>query len=458
MGSVLKEGMDAVTIHAPPTRGAVGLYCEKESDSMEARSLGLPHFLVERFGDVQVGCVIMFTGLSYLHAQAMPLTSRIFGGIDWLTLAAGESDPREVFPAEWNLIQESVGSPLEDGTQPRVLVCGRRGVGKSTFMRFLVNRFLGAGATSVNLVDTDPGQPEIGPPGTVSVASVSVPLLSAGFCLPPTERANDTVLLVLPGTSLDLAPTLYMQCVARLAALARNHPSGAPIVVNTPGWIAGTGLELLKGVIELFDPTYILQLVDAGEPPLSLPRLLPIVSQAREATALPQKSSASQLRDVSLSCHLGLEHGQSAILSFTVSRLAIVLHDMSADLPSDLVFAALDHTVVALVSSVVYAPRQGTWCSELPPDGICLGFGIVRRISRDGATIDIECNSSVASKVGELFNVLVRAQHTLPVELLTLHGNTAYTRERGNIGGGVGANAMTGTKWVVRAGKRNHNE
>ena len=53
---------------------------------------------------------------------------------------------------------------LDDG-QPRLMVAGGKGVGKSTFLRFLVNRVLAEVGAPVLVVDLDPGQAEFTVPG-----------------------------------------------------------------------------------------------------------------------------------------------------------------------------------------------------------------------------------------------------------------------------------------------------
>lgn len=52
-----------------------------------------------------------------------------------------------------------------DDGQPRLLVAGGKGVGKSTFLRFLVNRVLAEVGAPVLVVDLDPGQAEFTVPG-----------------------------------------------------------------------------------------------------------------------------------------------------------------------------------------------------------------------------------------------------------------------------------------------------
>lgn len=53
-------------------------------------------------------------------------------------------------------------------------------VGKSTFARFLTNYLMTAGADSrsIAFLDLDIGQPELGPPGMLSLHVVTAPLVS----------------------------------------------------------------------------------------------------------------------------------------------------------------------------------------------------------------------------------------------------------------------------------------
>jgi polynucleotide 5'-hydroxyl-kinase GRC3/NOL9 len=59
--------------------------------------------------------------------------------------------------------------------RPRLLAAGGKGVGKSTFVRWLSNRVLASGR--VVYLDLDPGQREFGLPGYVSLAVLDSPLL-----------------------------------------------------------------------------------------------------------------------------------------------------------------------------------------------------------------------------------------------------------------------------------------
>ncbi len=140
-------------------------------------------------------------------------------------------------------------------------------------------------------------------------------------------------------------------------------------------------------------------------------RVIALSSQVLPETRAPFQATAAQSRDVALSCHVGLEYGQPAVVDFALDRVCVALHD-AHDIHDDLVLCALYQTVVALVASTSFAQRAGTYCPELPEDGVCFGFGIVRSIAADGAVVTVQCNAAVASRA-HLINVIARAAHAL---------------------------------------------
>eukprot|EP01038_Epipyxis_sp_PR26KG_P007687 gene7687-10457_t len=70
----------------------------------------------------------------------------------------------------------------DDGTivlkSPRIIICGAKGVGKSTCLRYTINRLLTPTTRKVCVIDCDAGQPEFSVPGVISLHVISVPILS----------------------------------------------------------------------------------------------------------------------------------------------------------------------------------------------------------------------------------------------------------------------------------------
>jgi len=71
---------------------------------------------------------------------------------------------------------------ISNALSPRSIVCGAKGVGKSTLLRHMVNSYLSAPehVSVVAVIDCDVGQPEFGVPGMMSLHIVNAPV-----CSPP---------------------------------------------------------------------------------------------------------------------------------------------------------------------------------------------------------------------------------------------------------------------------------
>jgi len=163
---------------------------------------------------------------------------------------------------EWGVAVTSLGLARAAGNAPRLVAAGGKGVGKSTFLRWLTNKLL-ADHPGVVWLDLDPGQAELGPPGYLSLATVTQPLLGPNFS---HIGAREVELSVCLGeVSAGSCPGRYTAAVARLAAraeqlLAAQGDTPLPLLVNTMGWTGGLGLLLLVDTVRLLRPTTVVQL------------------------------------------------------------------------------------------------------------------------------------------------------------------------------------------------------
>ena len=94
----------------------------------------------------------------------------------------------------WDTAVSSILKSLNslEKRNPRLVVAGGKGVGKSTFMRYVTNRLLQslsantdfnvAHVPAVLYIDLDPGQAEFTIPGCLSVTKVVRPLMGPNFC------------------------------------------------------------------------------------------------------------------------------------------------------------------------------------------------------------------------------------------------------------------------------------
>lgn len=177
-----------------------------------------------------------------------------------------------VSPAEWNKQLSDVLESKKKAT-PVVFLSGPKSSGKSTFGRLMANRLItGSGLARqpwapVVVLDLDPGQPEFGPPSVISLNKLTSPNLSPPFCHPaldPTtaQRRAHTVASVTP--SLD--PDHFVACALDLFHTYKTNPSlnKFPLIINTPGWILGTGLDILSELIRQTVPTEVVYMSQDG--------------------------------------------------------------------------------------------------------------------------------------------------------------------------------------------------
>jgi polynucleotide 5'-hydroxyl-kinase GRC3/NOL9 len=167
-----------------------------------------------------------------------------------------------------------------DNNRFYMAICGAKGVGKSTLLRYATNRILQDKSNAISriaILDADVGQPEMSPPGLVTLTVISEPFLTpphyrsmAGWC----EQQQQQFGYFFGSVSSKNDPHRYMQLVQRLvqhyeedvavAATAKdnNKEEFIPLLINLDGWVKGLGCELLTTMLtEVIKPTHVLQIV-----------------------------------------------------------------------------------------------------------------------------------------------------------------------------------------------------
>ncbi|KAK0649427.1 hypothetical protein B0T16DRAFT_410060 [Cercophora newfieldiana] len=176
-------------------------------------------------------------------------------------------------PAEWNKKLAGLVKAKLKGTTPVVFLCGPKSSGKSTFGKLLANRLITDQGdsnkkawTSVAILDIDPGQPEYGPPGVISLNKLSAPNLVPSFCHPSLDPTHGqlkahAVASITPAQD----PSHYIECTLDLLTHYRtNLGAKCPLIINTPGWIQGTGLDILSELIKEIRPTEVIYMSRDG--------------------------------------------------------------------------------------------------------------------------------------------------------------------------------------------------
>lgn len=159
-GALLSENVSYL-VNAPFSHSAAVLCCLHDSsvkeEQMKELFKNVPNY------DRCYGCVIK---ISRNPEKVPSCCSSLYDEADeWLKVAKDGNDAIETFPLSWKQSLEELCAAKK--SPPRILLCGVRGAGKSTFLRYCVN-FLLSMHEDVYVVDTDPGQSELFCPGLFS--------------------------------------------------------------------------------------------------------------------------------------------------------------------------------------------------------------------------------------------------------------------------------------------------
>ncbi|RYZ81647.1 MAG: hypothetical protein EOP04_23565, partial [Proteobacteria bacterium] len=121
-------------------------------------------------------------------------------------------------------------------------------------------------------LDLDPGQPEFGPPGQISLVEVRKPILGPSFTNQASETSQVNELIAhhtLAATSFKDDPDHYLACIRELALsleTRKQQKGAAPIIINACGWTTGLGAAVLADLYDILPitDTICIEGVDAG--------------------------------------------------------------------------------------------------------------------------------------------------------------------------------------------------
>ncbi|KAK8254603.1 hypothetical protein HDK77DRAFT_488236 [Phyllosticta capitalensis] len=182
-------------------------------------------------------------------------------------------------PPEWHKAIDkicSAASKRNPGLYEKIMVCGPKSTGKSTFGRLLLNRLftidreaMKSEHHSVFLLDIDPGQPEYGPPGQISLIELRQPIFGPPFVHPSATTGTHQRIIrahYIGANSPKDDPEHFVACAVDLAMAYHKHldfgNTRGPLIINTPGWIIGTGLQILLSLLTRLSPTDLIYTSD----------------------------------------------------------------------------------------------------------------------------------------------------------------------------------------------------
>nr|XP_004560400.2 polynucleotide 5'-hydroxyl-kinase NOL9 [Maylandia zebra] len=302
---------------------------------------------------------------------------------------------------------------------PVILVCGTKNVGKSTFIRVLINTLLNYTA-SVDYLEGDLGQTEFTPAGCLSLLTVREPLLGPPF----THQQTPDHMIYYGQSSCNSDLDRYMESLKSLWC-RRSQTREAPIIINTMGWVKGFGFKLLVDMIRFFPVSHVVQLSHSGvnqcpaltpdflrtedgfqtHPPAqtaldefteshSPPRIYSHISIQAEFQGVGSQGTAKhqrsdELRNLSLLAYLsqlqcpdpGPVRPLHSLTPYQVPHTAIALGVTHCDVVPSHMFHASNGSLVGLCCLAEKVPSKGgpVFLSQAPICP-CVGFGLLRGI------------------------------------------------------------------------------
>jgi len=145
------------------------------------------------------------------------------------------------------------------GRGPVVVIVGPTDTGKSTLSRILCAYAARRNKRPI-MVDLDPGQSDLAPPGALAANPVDVENLSVEDGL----STGGALVYYYGFASPGEAPDYYKKCVEKLASTIEARWAMDPsrrasgCIVNTCGWVEGEGYNLLVHAIETFKADVVL--------------------------------------------------------------------------------------------------------------------------------------------------------------------------------------------------------
>ncbi|MHB2019142.1 MAG: Clp1/GlmU family protein [Candidatus Xenobia bacterium] len=250
-------------------------------------------------------------------------------------------------PKSWLALRKTLGD--RPGT---VMVVGPVHVGKSTFIRWLANESVAAGARTA-ILDADVGQSHVGPPGTIGLATVKRPFQEYAELVP-------TALAFVGALSPAGSEEPAVNGLARLLKLARRQGHQL-LIVNTTGYVA---TEFKLSEVRAVQPDHLVCMHHGVELDLLEERVRSemVSVQVHDAVAAEKaKKKSEQMR---------AEVREEAFVSYFRTARVWEIRPVQARVQS--------------VRGPAAPWIAGTLVGLLDGTGVCHGIGIAMPLSRDG--------------------------------------------------------------------------
>ena len=143
-----------------------------------------------------------------------------------------------------------------------VMVVGERKVGKTTFCQYVATQF---NPSEVYLLDADAGQPLNTPPAFLTLKRFQANHASNSTVWRGGSIGSDTLAMKFVGDySPELYGSLFEEAVKWLHGFALLKHLKGVLLVNTGGFVRGTGLTILESMIASIKPHAIVEISQSG--------------------------------------------------------------------------------------------------------------------------------------------------------------------------------------------------
>ena len=157
---------------------------------------------------------------------------------------------------------EAIIDQISQISIPTIIICGPKGVGKSTFSLYLANYLLNT-HEYILFIECDPGQPEFIPPGSLGLQVLTKSKIGPAY----THQVFSDINYFFGSNTPASNPDLYIEIISKLWAhvISLGHEKNRIVIIaNTCGWVEGLGISLLSDIVYLMKPSVLVGHYVAG--------------------------------------------------------------------------------------------------------------------------------------------------------------------------------------------------
>lgn len=228
---------------------------------------------------------------------------------------------------------------------PVIAIVGESDSGKTSLATFLANYYLNFHG-EVGVVDGDPGQNDLGIPGTVSAGVVNKGLSDLSQVKP---EIIEFIGLTAPEKGINDLNEAIVKIVKKL----REKGIGK-IVLNTDGWVDSKGLRHKAELMKMVKPSFIVSLLEGEQTSIFVRELDPSMRMIQvEKSPYVRRRSRMHRRFLRIQSYMK-HFSRSRIVKTTVQEVVFLNHPFLNGEPTA-VSEELDNTKLNILEAKLYA-------------------------------------------------------------------------------------------------------